>query len=92
MPLDISALVSVYLITVNITAFIIYGLDKHFSRRHARRVSEQVLILFAILGGSLGAYFAMWLFRHKTRRPKFNIGVPVIFIVQAALAIFLLTR
>lgn len=43
----------------------------------------------AILGGSIGAILGMKLFRHKTRHPKFYIGLPVILALQILLVIWL---
>jgi uncharacterized membrane protein YsdA (DUF1294 family) len=34
----------------------------------------------------------MVLFRHKTRHLRFTIGIPLIFLAQAALAVFLALR
>jgi uncharacterized membrane protein YsdA (DUF1294 family) len=38
----------------------------------------------AWIGGAFGAYVAMRVFRHKTLKPKFRIGVPVAILVHAA--------
>ena len=36
----------------------------------------------AVIGGSLGCILGMYSARHKTRKPKFAIGLPVILVVQ----------
>lgn len=46
-------------------------------------------MLSAALGGSVGALAGMYTFRHKTKHPKFTIGVPAILAVEIALAIWL---
>ena len=74
-----------YLSIINLLAFIVYGLDKQLAKRGHSRVSERTLLLLAGVGGSIGAYGAMQLFRHKTLHKKFNIGVPLIFLAQAIL-------
>lgn len=71
-----------YLCIMNIITFLIYGLDKQKARMNRWRIPEKVLLGFAACGGSLGAYIGMKMFRHKTSKPKFYIGVPVIFILQ----------
>ena len=78
--------IAIYLALINLTAFIIYGLDKRRARRGAWRIPERTLILLAALGGSIGAYAGMRVFHHKTRHNKFKYGVPAIFVVQAAIA------
>ena len=49
-------------------AFIVFGLDKYFAKKHMRRISESNLLLFAMLGGTVGAIIAQHFFRHKTRK------------------------
>lgn len=68
-----------YLIIINIAAWIMYGLDKWKAKSGAWRIPERTLILTALAGGSVGALAGMLLFHHKTRKPKFMIGVPVMF-------------
>lgn len=74
-----------YLLAVNVLAFILYGIDKQKARRNAWRIPEKTLILSAVIGGSAGAFLGMQFFHHKTRKPKFSVGVPVILLVQVAL-------
>ena len=75
----------VYLTAVNITAFLLYGADKRKAVRHQWRVPERVLIGIALIGGSLGALAGMRIFRHKTKHPKFFIGVPLMIVIQAVI-------
>ncbi len=82
---------SYYLAAVNIYAFFIFFLDKSKAKRGARRVSERHLMASALLGGSIGAFLAMKIFRHKTQHTKFALGVPLILIIHG-LVIFLLYK
>ena len=41
-----------------------------------------------MLGGSAAMFVTMLIIRHKTKHPKFMIGIPVIMAVQAALVWF----
>ena len=77
---------AIYLILINFTAFITYGLDKRRAKRGAWRIPERTLILLAAVGGSIGAYAGMRRFHHTTRHNKFKYGVPAICIAQAAIA------
>ena len=77
---------AVYLAVINLTAFIVYGTDKKRAKRNKRRIPENTMIMLAALGGSLGALAAMGVFRHKTKKPKFYIGVPMILVFQLLLA------
>ena len=73
-----------YLLAVNVLTFIVYGVDKWKAQRGRWRVPEATLMGLAALGGSVGAWLAMQLFRHKTQKKKFRYGVPAIFVLQLA--------
>ena len=79
----------VYLLVVNLITFFLYGIDKRRAVRKAWRIPESVLICFAAIGGSVGAFLAMLLFRHKTKHTKFTVGVPLILFVQIIAVVLL---
>lgn len=72
-----------YLIGINLVTLAVYGSDKLAAVRHRNRISERTLLRLACAGGSVGALAGMYLFRHKTRKQKFVIGIPTILAVQA---------
>ena len=73
----------IYVCVINVIAFLMYGLDKVKAKRRQWRIPESTLLGVAVIGGSIGAFLGMQIFRHKTKKPKFYIGVPAIFILQA---------
>lgn len=77
-----------YLLIVNLVTWILYGIDKRKAIKGAWRIPEKTLILSAVIGGSVGALAGMMMFRHKTRKAKFMVGVPVIFVVQCIVLAF----
>lgn len=79
-----------YLIIINAVAFILMLADKQKARKHRWRIPEATLMGCAALGGSIGALAGMYLFRHKTKHPKFTLGIPAILLIQLALAYLLL--
>lgn len=79
----------IYLIIINIITFITYGIDKAKARKGAWRIPEKTLIGLAVAGGGIGALAGMSFFHHKTRKPLFKIGIPVILIIEAAVAAWL---
>ena len=79
-----------YLLLINAAGLVLMLADKIRARNGAWRISEMTLMLTAALGGSIGVHIGMYLFRHKTRHPKFTLGVPAILTVQILLAWFLL--
>lgn len=67
----------IYLLAVNVFAFVVYGVDKWKAVHDKWRISENTLILTAFIGGAFGALLAMKTFRHKTQHYKFRILVPL---------------
>lgn len=81
----------VYLITVNVITFFFFGWDKLRSQiRGSQRVSEKMLWLLTLFGGSAGAWSGMYFFRHKTKKISFQLVVWLIFLIQAILVSWLL--
>ncbi len=58
------------------------GIDKARARKKKWRIREKTLFLIAILGGSIGSFAGMWVFRHKTRHWYFVLGMPLILIMH----------
>ena len=81
-----------YLLAVNSTTFLLYGIDKYKAKKNQWRISEATLLTMASIGGSIGAWAGMRLWHHKTMHKKFKYGIPVIIILQVALAVYLLTN
>ena len=81
-----------YLLAVNIVTFILYGIDKYKAKKGKWRISEATLLTMAAIGGSIGAWAGMRLWHHKTMHKKFKYGIPLIIIMQVALAVYLLTN
>ena len=81
-----------YLLAVNIVTFLLYGIDKYKAKKNQWRISEDTLLTMASIGGSIGAWAGMRLWHHKTMHKKFKYGIPVIIILQVALAVYLLTN
>lgn len=76
-----------YIITINLIAYTLMGVDKQKARRGAWRIPEKTLFLSAIAGGSVGAILGMYCFHHKTKHWYFKYGMPAILILQTALAV-----
>ena len=90
MTTSLKAFLIAYLL-VNLVVFALYGIDKAKAVRNEWRISEKSLIGAAVLGAP-GALIAMFVFRHKIRKPKFYLGVPFILIAEIILAIFIFTK
>lgn len=77
-----------YLIVINIISFILMGFDKLLAIFKKRRISENTLLFFSIIGGCIGTLLGMIIFRHKIRKPKFLITIPLLIIIT----LYLITK
>ena len=75
-------LVLICLLLINAAGLLLMLADKTKARKQLWRIPEATLLTVAALGGSIGVLTGMYLFHHKTRKPKFFLGVPLILTVQ----------
>ena len=75
----------IYWLIMNVIGILVMGVDKSRAKRGAWRIPEKYLFLVSFLGGSLGSWAGMYMFRHKTRHWYFVIGMPLILAVQVML-------
>ena len=76
-----------YIVFASVVAFILYGVDKRKAQNHQWRVPEKVLLLSALLGGTLGAFFGMLVFHHKIAKKSFMLKFFAVVIIQIILII-----
>lgn len=73
--------VLIYALVINGLAFILFGVDKQRAVAHEWRIPESTLIGISVLGGCLGSWLGMRVFHHKTKKPLFRYGIPVIILL-----------
>lgn len=80
----------VYLAGISLVSVIVCCADKRRSKIEGkRRVPEATLLWLSVFGGSVAMLATMLIIRHKTRHPKFMIGIPLIIVAQYALFWFI---
>lgn len=80
--------IAVYLFVINLAGFLVMAFDKNKARRNKWRIPEATLFLFAVFGGSIGCLLGMRIFHHKTQKPRFYIGIPVILGIQLLVLLY----
>jgi uncharacterized membrane protein YsdA (DUF1294 family) len=73
---------------MNIIGLAVMGIDKSKAKRHVWRIPEKVLFLVSLLGGSIGTWAGMYIFRHKTKHWYFVVGMPLILALQTVIWIW----
>ncbi len=77
----------VFLLIINVIAFLIMFIDKNKSRNSdLSRISEGMMFFLASVFGSFGVYLGMFAFRHKTKKWYFLVGVPLLMLQNLAFA------
>lgn len=83
-------MILLYLLVVNLIAFVAMGWDKSSAVRGVERIPERTLLALAAAGGSVGAVAAQQVFRHKTRKQPFANWLLTIVALQAVAAVCLM--
>lgn len=81
-----------YLIVINVGTFFLYGIDKWKAKRARWRIPESVLLGMAAIGGSVGAWLGMRIWRHKTQHAKFRYGVLAMLVAQVAVLVWIIVK
>lgn len=79
----------IYFVVINLIGFFAMWLDKQKAKKGAWRIPENTLFMLTVLGGGIGTIAGMYIFRHKTKKLKFTIGMPVILICEIILIVYL---
>ena len=72
----------IYFVVINIIGLFIMWLDKRKAIKGAWRIPEKTIFLITALGGGIGTISGMYIFRHKTQKLQFVLGLPVITILE----------
>lgn len=79
----------IYLLIINALGFLLMLIDKWKAKHNRWRIPEATLMTVAAIGGSVGSLIGMYTVRHKTKHPKFALGIPLILAVQLAALAYL---
>ncbi|NLT12532.1 MAG: DUF1294 domain-containing protein [Clostridiaceae bacterium] len=74
-----------YYVLICVISFSLFRYDKYAAVSRHLRISENVLFCISLMGGALGSYLAMYIFRHKTRHLSFRVGIPILIILHLLL-------
>ena len=89
---QIQIIIISYLVVINLIAFVLYGIDKKRAIRNEHRIRESALLWIARLGGAIGSWLGIKIFRHKTKHTKFRVIVPLWIIIWVIAVVFLIIK
>lgn len=84
--------ITIYLTTINAIGFLTMWLDKRKAKKGSWRISEQTIFYITLFGGGIGTIAGMYTFRHKTKKMRFVLGLPIILISEIILAIYFILK
>ena len=71
----------IYIVIINIIGFLAMYIDKQKAKRGSWRIPENTLFIITAIAG-------MYLFRHKTKKWTFKIGLPVLLILDILIVLY----
>ena len=81
-------MIEIYLLSVTIFSFLLYGYDKFKAlknSRDVRRISENKLLFSSFIGGTVGSILSMFLFRHKIKKISFLVKLTLVIVIQTVI-------
>ena len=63
------------MVIMSIISFTLYGVDKKKAIKGKERIKEKTLLFYTIFNGAIGAFFARFVFRHKTEKKYFSLTI-----------------
>ena len=78
----------IYLVIINIIGFLIMFIDKQKAKKGKWRIPEKTLFIITAIGGGIGTIAGMYVFRHKTQKIAFVIGLPMITVLEIIVIIY----
>ncbi len=82
----------IWVLACSTVTFFTYAFDKKKAVNNRWRIPERTLLILAAAGGAPGAYAAMRMFRHKTRKPLFSFTIPVLALLQSCIFLYYLSE
>lgn len=82
----------IYFLVINLIGFFAMGIDKYKAKKDLWRIPEATLMTICLIGGGIGTILGMYIFRHKTKKLKFSVGMPTILIAEILIIIYIVFK
>lgn len=83
-------IILIYLLSINIISFLVFGIDKWRAKNKKWRISENLLVFISFIGGATGGLMGMVIFKHKLSKKKFYIGIPLLIAINRIITFWIL--
>ena len=82
----------VYVLSINLISFLAFGFDKYKANRNKRRLKNGLLLGLSFIGGAIGGLIGMNVFRHKTKKAYYKIGLPLMILMQVLMLVLFMNK
>lgn len=80
----------IYLGFINLLSFLAFGFDKNRANKDKWRLKNGLLLGLSFIGGAFGGLIGMKVFRNKTKKSYYKMGLPLMVLMQVLLLVFLM--
>lgn len=79
-----------YLLIINLLSFFAFAYDKYKAKKNSWRIKNGLLLALSFMGGAVGGLFAMKVFRHKTKKTYYKLGLPLMVLMQVLVLVYIM--
>ena len=79
-----------YILIINLLSFFAFAYDKHKAKKNGWRIKNGLLLALSFMGGAVGGLFAMKVFRHKTKKTYYKLGLPLMVLMQVLVLVYIM--
>ena len=90
--LTITLAILVYLLIISLISCALTISDKKRARENRWRIKESTLLIAGLLGGAAAELIVMKKIHHKTKKPKFTVGLPLEIFLHIIIITLLISK
>ena len=75
-------MITYYFLGINLLLFLLMGWDKYCAIKNYWRVNENKILVLSFLGGATGTLLGMIIFKHKIKKKKFQLLIPLFILLN----------
>lgn len=78
----IKYIILLYFLLISVISIIVTVHDKNAAKKNKWRVPESTLLFLGFIGGATFMFITMFIIRHKTKKAKFMVPLPLFAVVH----------
>ncbi|MBR4255534.1 MAG: DUF1294 domain-containing protein [Clostridia bacterium] len=78
----IKYIILIYFLLISVVSIVVTVHDKNAAKKNKWRVKESTLLFLGFIGGAVFMLLTMLVIRHKTKKARFMVPLPLFAIIQ----------